>query len=160
MKKNIIALLIVFICLSLTSCGNKKEYTAAEVSVVIKGITRSVLNEIDSMTDTELYGSSSNEDDRQKHFKTIDAELHKKYAPDYEIRDGNITIAGVFISCQYIPAQETSVLTMEDVADEDGSTHIVAYTDDISFDGLVDGDEITITADYKQGELFNAKLVK
>lgn len=160
MKKIITVLLTAFMCALLVSCGEKKEYTVSEVNEVVQGITRSVLNEIDSMTDAELYGSSPNKNDRQEHFKTIDAELHKKYAPNYEISDGNITIVGVFIACQYIPAQETFALTMEDVADEDGSTRIVAYTDDPSFDSLVDGDEITITADYKHGVLFNAKLVK
>lgn len=77
MKKIITVLLSAFICALLASCGEKKEYTVAEVNEVLMGIIESVQNEMASMADEELYGTSSNDEDRQEHFNTLYEKLKK-----------------------------------------------------------------------------------
>lgn len=86
MKKVITVLLTSFMCALLVSCGEKKEYTLAEVNEVLMGIIGSVQDEMTSMTDEELYGTSSNDEDRQEHFNSLYNNLKKKYAKDYSIK--------------------------------------------------------------------------
>ena len=157
MKKIITVLLSVFICALLASCGEKKEYTVAEVNEVLMGIIESVQNEMASMADEELYGTSSNDEDRQEHFNTLYEKLKKKYSTDYDIKNGTLVITGIFV--EFYEHEDTNSIEMREATDEIGYKSIIASTNDSSFESLAEGETIRIAVDYKDGSLKNATLL-
>lgn len=157
MKKVITVLLTSFMCALLVSCGEKKEYTLAEVNEVLMGIIGSVQDEMTSMTDEELYGTSSNDEDRQEHFNSLYNNLKKKYAKDYSIKNGTLIIDGIFV--RFYKLADTSAIEMREVTDEIGNKSITASTNDASFESLAEGETIRIMVDYKDGNLTNATLL-